>query len=186
VEELDMSIFGGVIIIVILVTIAVLLRQRRTNKKHRQENLNAEKTAMVVQRSTKSKVVIIILNSLLVVVFMVSAWCYRDVSQYAAKGGDPLGLLFLYVVSVPSLLVLALVLAFFKNRLLLPLFNILIPLIGIPALILPLLADIANRPTEVGLIGIGMGVTLSIITVATIVVILKSKKSRSEFTPSDM
>ena len=181
-----MSIFGGITIIVILVIIAVLLRQRRTNKKRRQENLNPEKTAMVVQRSTKSKVFIIILNSLLLSVFLVSAWCYQDVSQSAAHGGDPLGLLFIYVVSVPSLLVLALVLAFFKNRLQLPLINILTPIIGIPALIIPLYYDITNHPTEVGLIGIGMGVTLSIITVATTVVILKSKKSRSEFTPSDM
>ena len=181
-----MSIFGAVIIIMILVIIDVLLRQRRTNKKRRQENLNPEKTAMVVQRSTKSKVFIIILNSLLVVVFLVSAWCYKDMSQLAANGGDPLGLMFLYIVSVPSLLVLALVLAFFKRRLQLPLFNILIPLVGIPALIIPLFYDIINHPTEVGLIGIGMGVALSIITVATIVVILKSKKSRSEFTPSDM
>ena len=104
-----MSILGAVTIIMILVIIAVLLRQRRTNKKRRQENLNPEKTAMVVQRSTKSKVFIIILNSLLVGVFLVSAWCYKDMSQLAANGGDPLGLMFLYIVSVPSLLVLALV-----------------------------------------------------------------------------
>ena len=77
------------------------------------------------------------------------------------------------------MLVLALVLAFLKNRLQLPLLNILIPIVGIPALILPLLADIANRPTEVGLIGIGVGVAFSIITVATIVVTLISKKSKS-------
>ena len=172
-EELDMSIFGAVIIIMILVIIAVLLRQRRTNKKRRQENLNPEKTAMVVQRSTKSKVFIIILNSLLVVVFLVSAWCYKDMSQLAANGGDPLGLMFLYIMSVPSLLVLALVLAFFKRRLQLPLFNILIPLVGIPALILPLYADIINHSTEVGLIGIGVGGALSIVTVAITVVTLQ-------------
>ena len=76
-------------------------------------------------------------------------------------------------MSVPSLLVLALVLAFFKRRLQLPLFNILIPLVGIPALILPLLADIANRPTEVGLLGVGIGAALSIITVAITVVTLQ-------------
>ena len=77
------------------------------------------------------------------------------------------------------MLVLALVLAFLKNRLQLPLLNILIPIVGIPALILPLLADITNRPTEVGLIGVGVGVAFSIITVATIVVTLISKKSKS-------
>jgi hypothetical protein len=135
--------------------------------------LNPEKTAMVVQRSTKSKVFIIILNSLLVGVFLVSAWCYKDMSQLAAKGGDPLGLMFLYIMSVPSLLVLALVLAFFKRRLQLPLFNILIPLVGIPALILPLYADIINHSTEVGLIGIGVGGALSIVTVAITVVTLQ-------------
>jgi hypothetical protein len=128
---------------------------------------------MVVQRSTKSKVFIIILNSLLVGVFLVSAWCYKDMSQLAAKGGDPLGLMFLYIMSVPSLLVLALVLAFFKRRLQLPLFNILIPLVGIPALILPLYADIINHSTEVGLIGIGVGGALSIVTVAITVVTLQ-------------
>ena len=106
-----MSILGALALIVILVIIAVLLRQGMTNKKRQKEGLNSEKEVMVIKRSTKSKAFVIILNSLLVVVFMVSAWCYRDVSQYAAKGGDPLGLLFLYVVSVPSLLVLALVLA---------------------------------------------------------------------------
>jgi hypothetical protein len=111
---------------------------------------------------------------------MVSALCYRDVSQYVAKGGDPLGILFLYVVSFPCLLVLALVLASLKNRLQLPLLNILIPIVGIPVLILPLLADIAIHPTIVGLIGIGVGVALSIITLATTVVILMPKKSKSE------
>jgi hypothetical protein len=40
VEELDMSIFGGLVIIVILVIIAVLLRQGRTNKKREQEKWN--------------------------------------------------------------------------------------------------------------------------------------------------
>jgi hypothetical protein len=94
-------------------------------------------------------------------------------SQLAAKGGDPLGLMFLYIMSVPSLLVLALVLAFFKRRLQLPLFNILIPLVGIPALILPLYADIINHSTEVGLIGIGVGGALSIVTVAITVVTLQ-------------
>ena len=108
---------------------------------------NLGQTVAAVKRSTKSKVTVIILNSLLLVVFLVSAGCYQAVSQYAANGGDPLGLMFLYIVSVPSLLILALVLAFFKNRLQLPLFNILIPLVGIPALIIPLLADITNHPT---------------------------------------
>lgn len=168
-----------IILIIILAIITVLLRQRMANKKRQKESPNLGQTITIVKRSTKSKAFVIILNSLLVVVFMVSAWCYRDVSQYAAKGGDPLGLLFLYVVSVPSLLVLALVLAFLKNRLQLPLLNILIPIVGIPALILPLLADIANRPTEVGLIGVGVGVVLGITTLATTVVILKSKSASS-------
>ena len=100
-----------IILIIILAIITVLLRQRMANKKRQKESPNLGQAITVVKRSTKSKAFVIILNSLLVVVFMVSAWCYRDVSQYAAKGGDPLGLLFLYVVSVPSLLVLALVLA---------------------------------------------------------------------------
>jgi hypothetical protein len=76
--------------------------------------------------------------------------------------------------------VLALVLASLKNRLQLPLLNILIPIVGIPVLILPLLADIAIHPAIVGLIGIGVGVALSIITLATTVVILMPKKSKSE------
>jgi len=143
------------------------------NKKRQKEIPNLGQGVTVVKRSTKSKAFVIILNSLLVMVFMVSALCYRDVSQYVAKGGDPLGILFLYVVSFPSLLVLALVLASLKNRLQLPLLKILIPIVGIPALILPLLADIANRPTVVGLIGIGVGVALSIVTVAITVVTLQ-------------
>ena len=169
-----------IILIIILAIITLLLRQRAANNKRRKEIPNFGQVVTVVKRSTKSKALVIILNSLLVMVFIVSALCYTDVSQYAAKGGDPLGILFLYVVSFPCLLVLALVLASLKNRLQLPLLNILIPLVGIPALILPLLADIANRPTVVGLIGIGVGVALSIITLATTVVILMPKKSKSE------
>ena len=42
---------------------------------------------------------------------------------------------------------------------------------------IPLFANIANRPTEVGLIGVGMGVALSIITVATTVAILVQKRN---------
>lgn len=190
-----MSIFGGITIIVILVIIAVLLRQRRTNKKRRQENLNPEKTAMVVQRSTKSKVFIIILNSLLLIVFLPSVWCYLGMSQLAANGGDPLGLMFLYIVSVPSLLVLALVLTCFKNRLQIPLVNILIPIVGIPALFIPLVVNGAtpsgqgviqhNYWTRVGLTGVGVGVALIIITVVITEVILFPKKSESEFNLSD-
>jgi hypothetical protein len=162
-----------IILIIILAIITLLLRQRVANKKRQKEIPNLGQGVTVVKRSTKSKAFVIILNSLLVMVFMVSALCYRDVSQYVAKGGDPLGILFLYVVSFPSLLVLALVLASLKNRLQLPLLKILIPIVGIPALILPLLADIANRPTVVGLIGIGVGVALSIVTVAITVVTLQ-------------
>ena len=169
-----------IILIIILAIITLLLRQRVANKKRQKEIPNLGQGVTVVKRSTKSKAFDIILNSLLVMVFMVSALCYRDVSQYVAKGGDPLGILFLYVVSFPCLLVLALVLASLKNRLQLPLLKILIPIVWIPALILPLLADIANRPTVVGLIGIGVGVALSIITLATTVVILMPKKSKSE------
>ena len=162
-----------IILIIILAIITLLLRQRVANKKRQKEIPNLGQGVTVVKRSTKSKAFVIILNSLLVMVFMVSALCYRDVSQYVAKGGDPLGILFLYVVSFPSLLVLALVLASLKNRLQLPLLKILIPIVGIPALILPLLADIANRPTVVGLIGIVVGVALSIVTVAITVVTLQ-------------
>jgi len=162
-----------IILIILLTIIIVLLRQGMVNKRRQQESLNSEKEVTAVKRSTKSKVMVIILNSLVIAVFLVSAWCYQAVSQEAANGGDPLGLLFLYVVSVPCLLVLALVLAFFKNRLQLPLFNILIPLVGIPALILPLYADIINHSTEVGLLGIGVGVALSIVTVAITIVTLQ-------------
>jgi cytochrome c biogenesis factor len=180
VEELDMSIFGFVIIIMILVIIAVLLRQRRTNKERRQENLNPEKTAMVVQRSTKSKVFIIILNSLLVGVFLVSGWCYKDMSQLAANGGEPFGIIFIPLVSAPSLIVLGILLLGFKNRLQIPWFNGLIPFNGIPALYFPLLADIIKRPKEVGLLGVGIAGALSITTVVTAVVILLSKKCKIE------
>jgi hypothetical protein len=112
-------------------------------------------------------------------------------SQLAANGGDPLGLMFLYIVSVPSLLVLALVLACFKNRLQIPLLDVLIPLVGIPALFIPLIINGTtpsgqgviehNYWTRVGFTGVGMGVALIIITVVTTEVILFPKKSKSEF-----
>lgn len=162
-----------------------------TNKKRQKEGLNSEKEVMVIKRSTKSKVFIIILNSLLLVVFLLSAWCYFDMSQLAANGGDPLGLMFLYIVSIPSLLVLALVLACFKNRLQIPLFDVLIPLVGIPALIIPLIVNGAtpsgqgviqhNYWTRVGWTGVGVGGALIIITVVITEVILFPKKSKSEF-----
>lgn len=132
-------------------------------------------TPVAVTRSTITTIVVILLNSLLLTVFIVSALCYKDVSQYAAEGGDPLGIIFLPLISFPSLIVLGILLLGFKNRLQIPIFNGLIPFIGILALYLPLLFDIARHPTEVGLIGVGAEVILGTITVVTTVVILVSK-----------
>ena len=85
---------------------------------------------MMVKRSTKSTVFVIILNSLLLAVFIVSVWCYKDMSQYAANGGDPFGLIFLPLVAYPTLVVLGILLLGFKNRLQISFFNGLIPFIG--------------------------------------------------------
>ena len=132
-------------------------------------------TPVAVTRSTRTTIIVILLNSLLLTVFIVSAWCYKDVSQYAAEGGDPLGIMFLPLISFPSLIVLGILLLGFKNRLQIPIFNGLIPFIGILALYMPLYLDIVRRPTEVGLIGVGAGVMLGIITAVTTGVILVSK-----------
>ena len=44
-----------------------------------------------MRRSAVSKIVMIILNLLVLAVSILIAKGYLDVSQYAAKGGDPLG-----------------------------------------------------------------------------------------------
>jgi hypothetical protein len=141
-----------------------------------------------MKRSTKSKVFVIVLNSLLLAVFIMSAWCYKDVSEDAANGGDPLGLIFLSIVSMPSLIVLGIILVGFKIRLQIPLFNGLISFIGIVALYIPLIVNgttptghdviVHNYWTRVGMIGVGLGVALSLITVVTTVVVLLPKRKQ--------
>jgi hypothetical protein len=121
---------------------------------------------MQYKRTAKSAAVVITLNALLVAVFGVSSWCYLSVSRFAAGGGDPLGLLFLYVVSFPALIVLGTLLTVLKNRLHLPLANGLVAFAGIPALILPLFADITRFPIAIGWVGFGAGVALAAATVA--------------------
>jgi hypothetical protein len=133
---------------------------------------------MTAEQSTKSKVTIVMLNSLLLVVLVISAWCYKDQSEYAAKGGEPFGIIFLYVVSFPSLIILGTILVSFKNRLQIPLLNGLIPFTGILAFIFPLLFDIIRRPRVVGFIGVAMGAALSLITVAITAANLVSKRNK--------
>jgi hypothetical protein len=131
----------------------------------------------VLKRSTKSKVFIIILNSLLLIVFIMKAWCYGDIYN----GVDPLELMFLYILTFPALIVLGIILIVGKKRLHTPLFNGLIPFIGIVAFYISLLvngiAPSSYNWTRVGLIGVGMGVALSIMTVVTTVVILVLKRN---------
>ena len=150
------------------------LKKRATRETHETAG------SLVVKRSTKSKVFIIILNSLLLIVFIMTAWCYRDISN----GGDPLELMFLYILTFPALIVLGITLIVCKKRLHTPLFNGLIPFIGIVAFYIPLLvngiAPSSYNWTRVGLIGVGIGVALSIMTVVTTVVILVLKRNMSQ------
>jgi hypothetical protein len=91
--------------------------------------------------------------------------------------------MFLYILTFPALIVLGIILIVCRKRLHTPLFNGLIPFIGIVAFYIPLLvngiAPSSYNWTRVGLIGVGMGVALSIMTVATTVAILVSKRNRS-------
>jgi uncharacterized membrane protein YhaH (DUF805 family) len=138
----------------------------------------------VVKRSTKSKVFIIILNSLLLAAFIMTAWCYKDVSN----GGDPLELMFLYILTFPALIVLGIILVVCKKRLHTPLFNGLIPFIGIVAFYSTLfvngIAPSSYNWTREGLVGVGVGAALSIMTVVTTVVILAPKRNRAQTSQS--
>ena len=136
--------------------------------------------AMVVKRTTKSKVFIMSLNSLLLVVFIISAWCYAEVS----RGEDPLALLFIWVIPAPTLLVLGIILFCFGKRFQIPIFNRLIPFIGIVALTVLItpypLPFISYNYRTIGLVGIYIGISLSILTVATTTAIVVSKQNRSQ------
>jgi membrane protein CcdC involved in cytochrome C biogenesis len=131
-----------------------------------------------VKRPTKSKAFIIILNSLLLIVFIITAWAYKDVFN----GADPLELMGLYILTIPALIVLGVILIVSKKRLHAPLFNGLIPFIGIVAffstLFLNGIAPSSYDWTRVGLTGVGIGVALSIVTAAITVAILVSKRNR--------
>ena len=59
-----------------------------------------------VMSNRKRILLIIILNLLLLVMFTISARCYQDMSQYAGNGGEPFGIIFIPLVSVPLLIVL--------------------------------------------------------------------------------
>jgi hypothetical protein len=132
-----------------------------------------------MKRSAKSKVFIVILNLLLLIVFTMTAWLYKDV----ANGTDPLALLVLYIVTFPALIVLGIILMVFKTRLHIPLFDTLIPFIGIVAFFIPLFANGINPSsydwTGTGLIGFGMGVVLIIMTIITVVYSLVPKQNIS-------
>jgi len=139
-----------------------------------------------VKRSTKSKVFIISLNSLLLAVFIISACCYASV----VSGEDPMALLFIFFISCPTLLVLGIILLFYGKRFLVPIFNRLIPFIGIVVLIAPIFGSafpVSGFPSvpalfgydyrTIGLFGTYIGISLSILTVATAVAILVSKRN---------
>jgi len=144
----------------------------------------------VVKRSTKSKVFIMSLNSLLLAVFIISAWCYAD-----SIGEDPLALLFIYVISAPTLLVLGIILLFYGKHFQVPVFNRLIPFVGIVALTAPIFGVSGFPHTyfisryfptfgydyrTIGLVGTYIGISLSILTVATTVAIVVSEQNRNQ------
>lgn len=136
-----------------------------------------------MRRSAVSKIVMIILNLLVLAASILIAKGYWDVSQYAAKGGDPLGFVAVDILIFLSLGILGTILIVGKNRLQIPTLNGLIPIIGIPVLFIPLVingptpigqnATVHNYWTRVGLMGVGLalaiGITIAIITVLNLI-----------------
>jgi hypothetical protein len=90
----------------------------------------------------------------------------------------------------PILLILAIILLIYGKRFQIPVFNRLIPFLGIVAFLI-LIGDpfgyfstiwvFRYNYRTIGLIGIYTGITLSILTVATTVIILKFRKSKDGF-----
>ena len=140
---------------------------------------------MVVKRSTKSKVFIMTLNSLLLAVFILSTWCFYTVHN----GEDPIILASISFITDPALLILAIILLIYGRRFQIPVFNRLIPFLGIVAFLI-LIGDpfgyfstiwvFRYNYRTIGLIGIYTGITLSILTVATTVAIVVSKQNKSQ------
>jgi len=133
----------------------------------------------VVKRLTKSMVFIISLNSLVLAVFIFSTWCYADVFH----GQDPLALIFIPFFATPALLVLGIVLLVFGKRFQIPLFNRLIPFIGMVALWLALSGGNLLPSRNGFLVGTCIGIALSILTIATAVRIVISKQKRGQTSP---
>jgi hypothetical protein len=171
----------GLAFIPILAALAVLCGSfvySRWLKKRAMRETNETAGSPIVKRSTKSKVFIMSLNSLLLAVFILSAWCYYTVYN----GEDPLALLFIYVITDPALLVLGIILLVYGKRFQIPVFNRLIPFIGIVALTTPIFIPSFNGSDYrmIGLVGTWIGAALSIITVAITVAIVVSKQNRSQ------
>ena len=95
-------------------------------------------------------------------------------------------LLFIYFITDPALLVLGIILLVYGKRFQTPVFDRLIPFIGIVALTVPIGDPLGwftfpiHDYRTIGLIGIYIGISLSILTVATTVAILVSKQNRSQ------
>ena len=135
-----------------------------------------------MKRSTKSKAFLIILNSLLLALFILSTWCFCIVYN----GDDPIILAWIPIIADPILLILTIVLLIYGKRFQIPVFNRLIPFLGIVAFLI-LIGDpfgyfliITYNYRTIGLIGIYTGITLSILTVATTVAIVVSKQNKSQ------
>jgi hypothetical protein len=135
-----------------------------------------------MKRSTKSKAFLIILNSLLLALFILSTWCFCIVYN----GDDPIILAWIPIIADPILLILTIVLLIYGKRFQIPVFNRLIPFLGIVAFLI-LIGDpfgyfpvITYNYITIGLIGIYTGITLSILTVATTVAIVVSKQNKSQ------
>ena len=143
---------------------------------------------MVVKRSTKSKVFIMSLNSLLLTVFILSTWRYYVVYT----GEDPMELLFIFFISAPTLLVLGTILLAYGKSFQIPILNRVIPFVGIAVLIAPIFGaafPVSGFPCfpaffgydyrTIGLVGTYIGISLGILTVATTIAIMVSKRNMS-------
>ncbi len=130
---------------------------------------------MVVKRSTKSKIFITALNLLLAMVFILSTSGYASLQN---PHQDPLVLLGMFFIIGPALLVLGVALLFFGERFRVPVINRLLPFFGIVALTVP--AFVGSNYRAIGLAGTCIGAILGVLTAATTVIVLVSKRKEIE------
>ncbi len=142
-------------------------------------------------RSWKSKVLIIALNSMLVAAWIITAWVFRDQCEQAIKGREPLGLVWVWILNVPCLIVLGIILVFLQKKLELRIINLVIPFAGILVYYLPLVLNGATPAGQgetvspywrhVEFMGIGFSAALSAATLVITLVTLLTQPAKDKY-----